>query len=281
VPYGAWDARINPEPNAAWRLPAGIRWGAWIMIGLACVVSALIKLGSLGWYAGPELLEFLGITQASSGLLRGLLVAIPHDEFQGLTVLWLGLEMLCLALLVFRISRPWVWLIMVLMQAACLLVLVDPDPTQRLLLLLAFAFNPAWLPPRRAAATVFYDGQCALCHGGVRLLLAEDQGAQLRFAPLYGETWQQLPEERRRTLPDSLVVKTDGGDLLTEDAAVRYLMDQLGGLWRVLGWLYRLWPRAWQRWAYRVIVRRRLRWFGKTTDSCPLMAASLRRRFMA
>src|SRR5262245_40578647 len=64
--------------------------------------------------------------------------------------------------------------------------------------------------------TVFYDGHCGLCHGFVRFILAEDKTGKLfNFAPIEGKEFSairgQLPSQQ---LPDTLVVRTETGDLL-------------------------------------------------------------------
>ena len=46
-------------------------------------------------------------------------------------------------------------------------------------------------------ATIFYDGDCGLCHRAVRVVLAADpEGRAFRFAPLGGETFRALMQAR-------------------------------------------------------------------------------------
>jgi predicted DCC family thiol-disulfide oxidoreductase YuxK len=115
----------------------------------------------------------------------------------------------------------------------------------------------------------------------VRFVLAEDiGGTAFRFAPLGGPTFdEEVSAERRATLPDSLVVATGEGQLLTRTAAVLYLARRLGGLWRLLAGLGAFVPRSVADAAYDLVARLRHRLFRKPTDSCPLVPAELRRRF--
>ncbi|HYE74093.1 MAG TPA: DCC1-like thiol-disulfide oxidoreductase family protein, partial [Blastocatellia bacterium] len=69
---------------------------------------------------------------------------------------------------------------------------------------------------------VFYDGHCGLCHGLVLFVLARDQeGKNFRFAPLGGKTFERLiSQERRQTLPDSIVLLSHSGEVYTRSAAI-------------------------------------------------------------
>lgn len=128
---------------------------------------------------------------------------------------------------------------------------------------------------------LFYDGTCALCHGAVRFVLAHDrEGRAFRFAPLDSPAFRALaPAELRVTLPDSLVVATEDGRLLTRSEAVLHLLERLGGGWRVLAGLSRLVPRRLRDAAYDLVARVRYRVFGRKDDACPRIAPALRSRF--
>jgi predicted DCC family thiol-disulfide oxidoreductase YuxK len=89
-----------------------------------------------------------------------------------------------------------------------------------------------------------------------------------------------LPAEQRQTLPDSVVVLTDEGDLLTRSAAAIYVLERLGGLWRVLGTVMRVVPRAVRDAAYDVVARTRYRAFGRRDTLCPILPPDLRSRFL-
>ena len=148
-------------------------------------------------------------------------------------------------------------------------------------LLHLLTLQPAWIPrpDDDTAATVFYDGTCALCHAAVRFLLAEDLAPpRFRIAPLQGSTFlERVPERVRITRPDSIVVAR-GNEVLLRGNAVIAILDGLGGIWRVVAAFLDLLPRALVNAAYDAVARRRHRWFGRTPDSCPLMPAALRSR---
>ena len=138
-------------------------------------------------------------------------------------------------------------------------------------------------PARRpATATLFFDGTCALCHGTVRFLLAEDRASRLSFSPLQGQLIHAtLPKEAIAALPDSMVLVTSDGERLVESDAVLRCLQMLGGLWTILG--FALWhvPKPVRDLAYRTVGRRRYAWFGRKQEVCPLMPDALRGRFLA
>lgn len=131
------------------------------------------------------------------------------------------------------------------------------------------------------ADTLFYDGHCALCHGTVRFVLARERGDSLtRFAPLQGELVKELvPEAERAGLPDSVVVLTADGQLLTRSAAVLHIVGKLGGFWRGLAAVGGVIPTPLRDAVYDGIAKIRYRVFGMKDDACPVIPASLRSRF--
>jgi len=135
--------------------------------------------------------------------------------------------------------------------------------------------------PLEAPERLFYDGSCALCHWAVRFVLARDsQGRAFRYAPLDGDAFRKVaPEAVRASLPDSLVVETRDGRLLTRSVAVIHILGRLGAPWRLLGGVARVFPRALLDWLYDFVARVRYRVFGREPDACPVIPKQLRSRF--
>ena len=127
----------------------------------------------------------------------------------------------------------------------------------------------------------FYDGTCGLCHGAVRFVLDRDRsGTAFVFAPLRGETFTAaIPADQRAALPDSIVIRTDRGALLTRSDAAIYVFEWLGGLWRALGRAMRVVPKPARDLGYDFIATRRYRWFGREAIVCPVVPQDLRSRF--
>src|SRR5437868_7076051 len=89
------------------------------------------------------------------------------------------------------------------------------------------------MQPTEQSATskdiIFYDGTCGLCHGFVHWVLRHDAEGKFQFSPLQGETVKQrISAEERENLPDSAVVLTREGRLLTKSAAAKYVSGHLG-----------------------------------------------------
>ncbi|HMD30309.1 MAG TPA: DCC1-like thiol-disulfide oxidoreductase family protein [Candidatus Acidoferrales bacterium] len=133
-----------------------------------------------------------------------------------------------------------------------------------------------------AANVIFYDGDCALCHGFVRFLLGRDAASKrFVFSPLGGRLITQLltPAERAG-LPDSLVLRTGDGRLRVRSEAVLGSFEILGGFWAGLAAVCRLVPVGVRDAVYDLIARSRRAVFGTTSFACPLVPANLRDRFV-
>lgn len=137
------------------------------------------------------------------------------------------------------------------------------------------------LPVAQEPEYIFYDGHCGLCHRAVKFVLAHDRsGNTFRFAPLQGQTIQSyISAERRASLPDSFVVLTREGALLMRSSASLYILERLGGGWRILANIVRVIPRGLRDLVYDFVARTRYHLFGRRDDVCPVVPPDLRARF--
>jgi len=137
------------------------------------------------------------------------------------------------------------------------------------------------LESRTVPERLFYDGSCALCHWAVRFVVARDaRGDAFRFAPLASDAFRRAAAASGQTdFPDSLVVETADGRLLTRSAAVVHVLRRLSLPWRMLGALARVVPQPWLDALYDLVARTRYRLFGRTEAACPVIPAHLRSRF--
>jgi len=137
---------------------------------------------------------------------------------------------------------------------------------------------------RRARAEelplLFYDGGCGICHLWVRFVLWADPQGSTRFAPLGGETFVgRVAEGERQGLPDSLVLVTPDGRLLTRSAAVVQLLREMGGFWRGLAAVGAVVPRGLADALYDAFARRR-HWIAPRPEGvCPIVPEPVRKRF--
>lgn len=128
---------------------------------------------------------------------------------------------------------------------------------------------------------LFYDGNCGLCHGAVLFVMKRDAVGVFRFAPLQGETLQQLVSaEVRAVLPDSLVLWQEDGTLLIRSRAVVAMLKRLPRPWPVMGFLLGILPRFLRDFGYDCVAKVRHRLFKKPGGACPLVPPELRDRFL-
>jgi predicted DCC family thiol-disulfide oxidoreductase YuxK len=137
----------------------------------------------------------------------------------------------------------------------------------------------------RPERVVLFDGVCVLCDGSMRFLLDIDRKRRLSFAPLQGETARDVLE-RHPEGGDSLgtVVYVRGMGTPDErayfrsDAVIAVLQD-VGGVYRLLASLFRRLPRRLRDVLYDWVARNRYRWFGKL-DACRLPESGMAERFL-
>jgi predicted DCC family thiol-disulfide oxidoreductase YuxK len=285
APYGSLAARGRADPGSGWRMPDGIFLVAWILMALGYTYSGVTKLVSPSWQDGTAFARVLENPLARPGIVRDTLLSLPDGLLRLATWGALLAELSFAPLALVPRLRPWLWGLMLLMHLSLIGLLDFTDLSLGMVMLHLFTFDPAWVRPRPSPAPdlLFYDGHCGLCHRAVRFVLAEDRaGTAFRLAPLDSDAFRAaVPEGARARLPDSFVVLTAGGAVLTRSAAVRYVLGRLGGLWRVLGWLAGLVPARVLDRVYDGIARVRRRLFARPANACPLVPQHLRERFMA
>jgi predicted DCC family thiol-disulfide oxidoreductase YuxK len=283
APYGSFERRGQIDPGAGWRAPQEIYLVVWILMALGYSYSGYTKLISPSWVDGTALGRVLDNPLALPGALRDALLALPPAFLRAATWGALALELLFAPLALSRKLRPWLWAAMLAMHIGLIALIDFADLSLGMVMLHLFTFDPGWVKPLRTktAEMIFYDGRCGLCHRAVRFILAEDRrGEAFRFAPIGGEAFHAVVNEgRRAALPDSLVVLTVEGELLSRSAAVLYVMRRLGGMWRAVALIGQLIPGAWRDGVYDAVARMRYRLFRKPESACPLLPGHLRSRF--
>ena len=119
--------------------------------------------------------------------------------------------------------------------------------------------------------TIFYDGQCGLCHWTIRFLIRRDPRGQLfRYAALQGLTAKEhLPSIENR--PDSVAVLTQNHSLLVRGDAAIKVGKTLGGIWWFFACCFSCLPRTVRDGLYDLVARYRYRIFGTKNDVCPMI----------
>jgi predicted DCC family thiol-disulfide oxidoreductase YuxK len=118
---------------------------------------------------------------------------------------------------------------------------------------------------------ILFDGVCHLCNGLVQFVLRRDAAAVFDFAPLQGEF------ARGRFTLESVVLLDAGQVYYAEDAVLR-IFSRLRRPWPSVSWIVARLPRRPLAWVYRLVAKRRYRWFGKY-ESCALPPAGSEGRF--
>ncbi len=235
-PYGSATSWRREDPAGDWHFPRALFLAAWVVLALSYSYSGYTKLLSPSWVSGDNVHYVLTNPLARDWFLRDLLLWLPPLSLKLLTWFILLIELFFAPLALIARARPWLWGGMLFVQFGFAFLLNFPDLTIAMLLFHLFTFDPGWIRPKRApeGTTLFYDGGCALCHGTVRFLLAEERPGSIRFAPIRGEAFEKsLSEAERSALPDTFVYKEQGlPPRLESDAALR-CAEAAGGLWRL------------------------------------------------
>jgi predicted DCC family thiol-disulfide oxidoreductase YuxK len=134
------------------------------------------------------------------------------------------------------------------------------------------------------SAILLYDGTCGFCARSVQFVLGrEKRNRWLRFASLQGP----VGEELRRKHPELAAIdsviwyeQTDNGEIvLVRSRAVLHVLRYLGGIWRLLGAIGAVVPRAARDAAYDFFARHRHR-FVRGAEACVIPTAEQRPRFL-
>ncbi|MDZ4785527.1 MAG: DUF393 domain-containing protein [bacterium] len=148
-------------------------------------------------------------------------------------------------------------------------------------LLAIFIFNPHWIPAIRVikAEIIFYDGPCGLCHRLINFVLSEDrESPKFKFSPIQSSYFEFITGLTSDNLSTVYLLNNDD-KLLTKGTAIIYIMERLGGFWRILGILLKISPRIIIDMGYTIISKARYSLFERTQKSCPNLPHYLHDRF--
>ena len=115
---------------------------------------------------------------------------------------------------------------------------------------------------------VFFDGVCNLCNGSVDFLMKIDKNQRLKFASLQSDFAKNKLANFSSTLQnvDSYLLLKDG-EIFIEADAVGNTLIQIGGIWKIIGFVIQLVPKFISNFFYRFIAKHRYKIFGKR-ESC-------------
>jgi predicted DCC family thiol-disulfide oxidoreductase YuxK len=122
-----------------------------------------------------------------------------------------------------------------------------------------------------------FDGTCAMCSRGVRVLMRIDRRGMIACAAAQGELGKALYRHYAIALDDTYLLIADGR-LYTKSAGYFRMLREIGGWWRLAGVL-RLIPQSLLDWAYDRVAANRYRWFGQAAV-CALLTDAQRARLL-
>lgn len=281
-PFGSLSHARHNGFNTIWRLPFGLYFAAWAVLALSYSYSGYTKMLSPAWLSGDTISYVLVNPLARDTWLRDWLITWPGEFFTLLTWTVLYVELLFLPMILFRKLQFVAWFLMLSIQCGFLVLLNFPDLTSGMLLIHLLTFDPGWLKPKphKQTDTLFFDGSCALCHSVVRFLINEDTTQRYTFAPLGGDTFVQHNLSSTDGV-DSIILRKSEGTLLMRSSAIIHLLRNIGGLWRILSWLFWAVPRPIRDFFYDIIGRYRIRIFGNANNVCPLLQPEFQSRFLS
>jgi predicted DCC family thiol-disulfide oxidoreductase YuxK len=142
---------------------------------------------------------------------------------------------------------------------------------------------------------ILYDGVCGLCNRLNQFVLRRDPDAIFRFASLQSPSAARILTRHGADPRDLdtvyVVVNLDltkhdlakeaqpDEYLLTRFDAIIFVLKQLGGIWKFLGFLVQLLPQPLRDAVYRLVARNRYRIFGRF-ETCMLPGPENRGRFL-
>lgn len=275
APYGSAAAIGRMNPAGTWRMPQSVFVAAWAIMALTYTYSGYTKLLSPSWLAGDTLNLVLQNPLARDYFLRDLFLLLPDSVLGFITHAILWIEYLFLPLIFVPSLRRFMWEAMFVVQLGFLFLLNFPDLTVVMLLFHLLTYDPAWRRAKTAktAETIFYDGNCGLCHRVVRFVLSEDKEQRFNFSTIGSDYFNTVFDHTtQETLPDSFILLNGRGDFKVEGAAVIELLVKLGGLWAVVGKLLNRLPISTTNKLYRFIGARRYRLFEAPATACPIIS---------
>lgn len=131
--------------NQPFEMAAGVWLAAWALLAAGYAFGGAVKLLSPSWIDGTAVWHVLHGPLVRPGWPRDIALVIPADVLAWATREVMALELLFLPLVLWRFTRPLVWLAMCVAQLGMLAMVGDADLALVMLLVHAFTFDPRWL----------------------------------------------------------------------------------------------------------------------------------------
>jgi len=116
---------------------------------------------------------------------------------------------------------------------------------------------------------IFFDGNCNLCNGFIRLLIKLDRKKVFHYLSIKSQTAAQLPQLKNYLIPPyQTVIFYKDNLLFTQSDAVIEILNYLNYPWKILS-IIRFIPKKIRDYIYDLISQNRYRVFGQN-NSCEI-----------
>ena len=135
-------------------------------------------------------------------------------------------------------------------------------------------------PEEREFAILLFDGVCNLCNGWVDFVIRRDPTGRIRFAALQSPEGSAALENVGLSGDyfDSIILVESDGRIRSASTGVLETLRKLRWPWPLL-YLLIIVPPPIRDYVYRLIAKKRYRWFGKR-DTCRIPTATEEKRFL-
>jgi len=128
---------------------------------------------------------------------------------------------------------------------------------------------------------ILFDGVCNLCNSSVLFVIKRDKKNVFMFAPLQGETGQQIINEYNidTTQTDSIILyDKEKVKIYSKSTAALKVAKHLGFPLN-LSVIFQIIPPFIRNWIYDYIAKNRYKWYGKK-DACMIPTPELKAKFL-
>jgi hypothetical protein len=136
--------RVDAQKDR-FQMAMGVWVAAWALLAAGYAFGGAVKVLTTSWIDGTAAWHILHGPLVRPGWARDIAVGIPVDVLAWATREVMALELLFLPLVLWRFTRPLIWLAMCLVQLSMLALVGDADLALVMLLVHAFTFDARWL----------------------------------------------------------------------------------------------------------------------------------------
>lgn len=126
---------------------------------------------------------------------------------------------------------------------------------------------------------IFFDGICPLCNRFIKIVHRLDRKKVFRFSSLQSKTATQKLNAIKDPLELNSVIYFQNGKSYTKSDALEQILNNLGGLWSLLSYIFKVLPKSWRDHIYTYVAEHRYRWFGQL-ESCPIPSAEEKKFYL-